>query len=618
MFRLMICFYLSIHSTKFHQMIKRKLLLSALVLGGCFSAGAQGLTNNTNLYVGTGVTLHVDNDLENRTNGTVHNDSEIRVTGDFSNLGTEVIENLVVLNGSGNQTITGNSAFADVLEIDKSGGVATVASGTVSIEDILRLNSGQMNANGNTIIRSQPSGTGLVDDFSDPSYNGSLTGNLRVQRFLPGSFSFGYYYIGSAVNNASVSELSEIGLYGPDGGQIIPLPQCNFQWVDINSPYGSMFEWHEDGPWLVPGCQQSGWFVRSSGNMQNGRGYAVIANGGTTLEIGGSIGNTSELSTVSYNGLTNSGTVEGNGWHLVSNPLPSPIVWDAPPAGFDAQAHFFQSAGQYGGTYQPILPNPSALIASQQGFYVRVSGGPANFALPQSYRRLGDPAFYKEDLTNTFDIVVEAQGFADKTRIRFSRNVTNGFDLMDDANKITAPNAQPTLKTRYRGVEYSINSLNLEDHPMTVPMDLIPGVTGEFRFSAKHLDQFDVEAHVYLEDLKLDKIQELTVNPVYMFSANESDDPERFLLHFRLGEEEPMFTGDEMVIYAHNQSAFVFLPELEGRAELEVFNALGDLVYQTTDLYEGKNEINLINIATGAYILRATVNGHSTTRKVIL
>ena len=153
---------------------------------------------------------------------------------------------------------------------------------------------------------------------------------------------------------------------------------------------------------------------------------------------------------------------------------------------------------------------------------------------------------------------------------------------------------------------------------MTVPMDLIPGVSGEFKFTAKHLDQFNVEAHVYLEDLKKNTIQELTVNPVYTFSADESDDPERFLLHFRLNGEEPMYTGENILMYAHDHNAYLFLPELEGKAQLEVFNAIGELVYQTSNLNEGKNEINLVNLATGTYMLRALVNDKPIVKKVIL
>lgn len=594
--------------------------ITGLLVSFAFLANAQGLNNFTDLTVETGAVLYVKNDMKNGAGGTINNAGEVRITGNFDNSGTSGINSLVVLDGTAGQSVTGNSDFYGILEVDKTTGTAIVTSGTTKIHGILRLAEGTINANGNLVIASTLSNTGLVDDFSNALYDGAVTGNLRVQRYVPNG---GFHYIGSAVNSASVTELSELGLYGPDGGQVVPQPDCDPNNIDASSPYGNLFEWHENGPWLVAGCQQSGWFVRSSGTMTNGRGYAAIfPSQGATMEIGGSVGNTSEISTVAYTGLSHTNAT-GDGWHLVSNPFPSPIQWFAPPTGFDAQAHFWQTSGSYQGTYQPVLAhatNPMALIGSSQAFYVRISsGGPYSFALPQTYRRLGNPTFYKEDLDNAFDIIVKGGGFADKTRVRFGQDgETNEFDPMFDANKLNARGKQPTLKTRLGLTEYSINSLPLEDHPMTIPMDLIPGITGQFEFNAEHLDKFTVEAHVYLEDLKVGKIQELTINPVYKFFADESDDPERFLLHFRLNREVPIYAGDDILLYANDHSAYLFLPELVGSAYLEVFNALGEVVYVSSNLNEGKNTFDLSHLSTGAYVLRAMVNDKPITQKVIL
>ncbi len=600
------------------KLISSIICLIAIVIS--HSVNAQGLNSFTALTVESGAVVYVDDHMKNNVGGTILNSGEIRISGDFDNSGTDLINGLVVLDGAAGQSVTGVSAFHGVLEVDKSAGAAIVTSGTTNIFGILRLAEGTINANGNLVVASDPTKTGLVDDFSNVAYDGSVTGNLRVQRFIPGAA--GFHYVGSAVNNANISELSELGLYGPDGGQIVPAPNCSPQSIDPQSPYGTLFEWHENGPWLIANCDQSGWFVRSSGTMTNARGYAAItSSAGATIEIGGSIGNTSEISTVAFSGLANTNSI-GDGWHLVSNPFPSPMQWFSPPAGFDAQASLWQTSGSYTGTYQPVLAhptNPLALIGSSQGFFVRSSGGPASFALPQNYRRLGDPAFYKADLENTFDIIVEAEGYADKTRIRFGDfGETNGFDNMLDANKMMARGSQPTLMTRLSGVEYAINSLSLEEHPMTVPMDLYPGLSGDFKFKAELLDMFTVEAHVYLEDLKLGSIQELTINPEYTFEADEADDPERFLLHFRLNGEEPIYTGDDVLMYANDHSAYLFLPELDGKANLDVFNAIGELVFQTSNLNEGKNEFDLSSLATGAYIMRAYVNGTPISRKVIL
>jgi len=596
---------------------------TALYLGMATGAFAQGFTNGSQLYVQSGATLNIDMSVDNVVSAGIHNNGTIQVAGNFNNSGVPAIAKLVVLDGSTAQSVTGNSRFTGVFEIDKSGGTATVTSGTVLIDSILRLNTGTINANGNVVIVSDAASTGLVDDFSAPTYNGSVTGTLRVQRFITGAS--GFHYIGSPVNTPDMAvQLSELNLYGPNNNQVLPAPSCDPDQLYFGSPYGNAFEWREVGPFpgpsgWAPTCEQWGWFVRSSGPMTNGRGYSAIASSHQTIEIAGTA-NTSEISTVSYGGLGNTNPV-GDGWHLVSNPFPSPIIWSTAnvPSGIDGGIAFWQTSGTYAGTYQPFIPLDNKVIGSMQGFFVHVSSGTASWALPQSTRVLGDPGFYKPNHTNSFDIVVEAGGFADKTTVRFGEEgESNGFDSMLDALKIPSRYAQPTLQTRIGRDFFAINSLPIEGHPMTVPMDLVPGISGTFKFRAEHLSSFDIEAHVYLEDLKIGKIQELTVNPVYEFTADENDDADRFLLHFRLNGEEPMYTGDDILMYANNGSAYVFLPEFDGQAQFDVFNALGDLVYTKSNLYEGKNTYDLSQLATGAYVFRLMVNNKPISKKVIL
>jgi hypothetical protein len=605
--------------------MNRSVLIASVILTlTCNSVTfGQGFINGSQLYVQSGATLNVDMSFDNLTSSAVHNNGTISITGDLNNSGVQNIDKLVVLDGTSAQSVTGNTRFTGVFEIDKSGGTATVTSGTVLIDSILRLNTGIINANGNVVIVSDASGTGLVDDFSAPSYTGTVSGQLRVQRYITGAS--GFHYIGSPVNTPDMAaQLSELNLYGPNNNQVLPSPTCDPDQLYFGSPYGNAFEWREVGPFpgpsgWAPSCEQWGWFVRSSGPMTNGRGYSAIASIHQTIEIAGTA-NTSEISTVTYGGLGNTNPV-GDGWHLVSNPFPSPIKWSVGnvPAGIDGGIAFWQPSGTYAGTYQPFIPLDNKVIGSMQGFFVHVSSGTASWSLPQSTRVLGDPGFYKPNHLNAFDIVVEAGGFADKTTVRFGEEgESNGFDSMLDALKIPSRYAQPTLQTRIGRDFYAINSLPIEGHPMTVPMDLTPGVSGTFKFRAEHLSSFDIEAHVYLEDLKVGKIQELTINPVYEFTADENDDAERFLLHFRLNGEDPMYTGEDILMYANNGSAYVFLPEFDGKAQFDVFNALGDLVYTKSNLYEGKNTVDLSQLATGAYVFRLMVNDKPFSKKVIL
>lgn len=608
-------------------------LLCAVLLYSLEHTNAQGFASSTNLYIENGATLVVKNNFSNETGGAIFNGGVIEVTGNFNNSGAPEIDEVVVLNGSTNQTITGNTVINDVLEVNKSTGSAIVASGETGIFGQLRLASGPVDANNRIVIKSDASRTGLVDDFSNPSFTGSLTSQIRVQRFLPSVNNSGrsYHYIGSAVQSPSMAELGpEISPYSgaTDGLQLIPTPDCNPDMLDIYSPFNWVLEWREDGPFTqVPSCRQQGWWTRTSGNMTVGRGYSVYVPT-ITLEIGG-LANTSANVLVSYNGLQRTNSV-GDGWHLVSNPFPSPILWNLTnyntvsslsSGSFPGGIAVWESSGEYQGTYQSIVPGMNRMIGSSQGFFIRVLPGPAvDWALPQSVRALGDPVFYKEDYSNTIELIVRTDKFADKTTIRFGEDgETNGFDLIFDAEKLPAPGAQPTLYTRMGEYNLGINSLSLYDHPTTIPLDLIPGVSGQFTIEANQLAAFEVEPHVYIEDLKLGRIQELTNNPVYEFVSDESDDPSRFLLHFVLGEDDNLASeSNDILAYVYDGTATVFLPDHVDNSSFEVFNSVGALVYSRSGLSQGKNTVDLFGFSPGAYIIRVRMNDTWYTKKVIL
>src|SRR5690606_27881122 len=96
------------------------------------------------------------------------------------------------------------------------------------------------------------------------------TGVYNVARAIPGGTSF----VSSPVNNIPVSGFG-VTPTGPDGGQVVPNQQnpCNPNSVDASSPYGNILELRENPASVLNGCAQSLWHVKSSGTLENGRGY---------------------------------------------------------------------------------------------------------------------------------------------------------------------------------------------------------------------------------------------------------------------------------------------------------------------------------------------------------
>lgn len=607
--------------------MKKHLLISTIICGLWtmdYGLAFSQIYNNSTLTVQSGANLYFDGAAVNQASGTIANSGMLHLKGDFTNNGTAAIAGTVKVDGSGNQSISGVSDI-NLLDVDKPAGTATVTGGTTNIIDILRMTDGTMNANGNVVLVSNASGTALVDDFTVSQPPGVLSGNIRVQRYIDAAPIDGFHHIGSPVNTPDIAtQLSELSLYGTDNVAVTPQPTCNPLALDPGSNYGNLFDWHENGPFSISGCQQDGWFVQTAGTMTNGRGYAAIVFGApTTLEITG-VANTSAFTPVSYPNLSlTNGT--GNGWQLVSNPFPSPIEWGVIPSGFDSQANFWQDGGYYSGTYQSITPvtHPGYQIGSMQGFFVRTTGTNQNFVLQQSHRRVGDPPFFFEIVSNKLELVIEGNGFADRTNLYFTdQGPTNNIDSEFDAWKMLSNGNQPTLYTVTEGEKISINALQLTGHPNTIPMGLIPGTAGTYTITAHDLNTFDMASQIFLEDLQQGVIQNLFTDPVYTFTADPNDYSERFLLHFNLSGQTTGIQGqggNSVAIYGYGSSVNMMVNfERPQTGVVSIYNMLGQEIYTERGSYLGKHEIKLEGIATGSYIVRATFENISATERVLL
>ena len=308
----------------------------------------------------------------------------------------------------------------------------------------------------------------------------------------------------------------------------------------------------------------------------------------------------------------------GNGWQLVSVPFPSPILVTAPLPGFDAQMQFWQSSGSYAGTYQAMMPGPNSVIPAMQGFFVRTTSN-ADFTLPQSYRTLGDPNFYREHVQNTLRLELQGNGFADKTVVKFgSDGQSNLFDAEFDANKIKVESDQPCILTRIEEDEYAINALPYQGFVNPIPMDFYPGRSGIFKIEANDLMTMEDDRRVYLEDLQTGIFQELNASPKYEFHALEGDDPRRFLLHFRFAAEENAEQMSSVAIYASNSQVHLVIGSEVVAGRLDITDAMGRLVHTDEGNFSGNQVFNLSHLSTGHYVVRAFLDGQSHTKKVVL
>ena len=372
-------------------------------------------------------------------------------------------------------------------------------------------------------------------------------GNYKIRRILPA----GQFHIGSAVQNQGVSGFG-INATGPDGGQIIPdlNNPCNPTQVDVTSPYGNLLELRENPAVVLSNCAQSLWHIKSAGSLESARGYALQTNTPVTLQFQGTVHN----GNITYSGLgRQSGTIDQyngtqtRGWHLVSNPYPSPIRLTNGSLGpdFDNAVYLLNN-----GTFIPVALNINdAVIASGQGFQIRktVTGGIADFTLNNGFREDGNPVFYSNSNSpNSFvRIFLQQANLSSEALIYFEDGATADFDPQYDANCLQGRPDVSLLYTisgdQQRLAFDARTSLNLIQQ-QSIPLGIYDADAGNYTLNFNQL--VNVDAIVQLEDLKTGVTQPIQQGDLYSFVTQDGDLQERFILHFSYqnisGTKEPV------------------------------------------------------------------------------
>lgn len=564
----------------------KNLILPITLISLCSICTAQ-VTNEVLVSIGANTEVHVFEEISNTGDFDIHPTATLHTRERF------------VQEGSSNQNLDGHVIVEDVLEIDNPAGMTVASTGLVEVYTAMDLNSGQVTANAPVVMKSLPAWTAYVDDFS-PGYAGTYSGLLTMERYVSTS---GFHHMGGAVDVSNIaSELSEASLYGPNMGQVVPLPSCDPDNIAPASPYGNMFEWHENAAFQFA-CTQSGWFVRSSGAMSNGRGYTMNKAGGTNFELTGA----PHLSAVSYGPLGNTNAT-GNGFHLVSNPYPCDIEWTG-VAGFDGAIYVWQSSGTYTGTYQPSFPFSGTRIPSQQAFFTRRSSGSGNFSIPLSARRTGSATYFRQANNDGLEIVVSGQGFADRTLVNFNNSASSEWESDVDALKLPHQNGQPFLATtNYKDI-YSVNTLDLEEVE-EIPIVFRTGMAGDYELSFE-----TSRSEFMLEDRKLNYYGPLPSS--YQFATEIDDEEDRFIIHVK--SENPAFLGaDQHLNIFRSDDQLKLVGNIEGPSVIHLIDMTGRVILsEGVNLAEGTNAVNVPDLAKGQYIVRVQAQGSQFVEKVI-
>jgi hypothetical protein len=319
---------------------------------------------------------------------------------------------------------------------------------------------------------------------------------------------------------------------------------------------------------------------------------------------------------VTETGLTNTTGSTYAGFHLAGNPFPAAINWNSgswTKTNLDANAYVWESNN---GDYTSTAVSGKNIIPSMNGFMVRVNsttGGtlkiPADSRLPDATN------WYKSNEDEI--ILLKANdldgGLSQSSIVRFNPLATTNFDTEFDSYFISG--FAPKFYSVTSGNNLLLNTLPVLSENQTIP----------FTFIKNNADHFSIElaksltnVQVYLQDLKMDSIQNLTENPVYKFTSSEGDDPARFILEF-LNYTSVKTDKSQGTFSIYQRSGTISITTSQATdSEVLISNMLGQVVLRAKTNHNLITTLNAATLQNGVYIVSLKGNKSLVSKKIVV
>jgi len=304
-------------------------------------------------------------------------------------------------------------------------------------------------------------------------------------------------------------------------------------------------------------------------------------------------------------------------WDLAGNPFPSAIDWSLVTGKSNLVTDYYyvwneNKAGGPGYEFWKDSNHQSSSmvdgkIPSMQGFFVKVD--------PNAGKTLGLPASSRVHDVTGDHWVKDAQANRLLIRLTNGTNYDEAFVLFEsdgslgqdrnDAEKLFSMSAGiPQIYTIINNdLKAGLNSMPLVSGDVTVPIGIIPSTEGTFKIIVNGIESFTSLTGLSLEDLKLNKTQNLLQGQEYQFTATKDEDAGRFLLHFAgtIGIDEK---GDNDInIYSNEKNVFITCASGFRNADVTISNLLGQEIL-TQKLSDKKINQVQVNALKGYYIVK--------------
>lgn len=369
----------------------------------------------------------------------------LNVAGNFSRTGGNFqrLDGIgrVVLNGNTPQNISGNLTFHN-LELNNIAG-ATITAGTgntSTISSSLTITSGELTTNGNLVLASNATSTARVANSA-----GTISGNVTVQRFIPGGKRAFRLLAHPFNSNLSTSSLT-------DNIDITGLGGAPFTTTLSNNPSAFGYNTTTANSSLSP---DPGWIaLEAAHNFEPLKGYRVLIRGSKGEGLDGNAYTPSPV-TIDWSGTLNQGnqiiTLSNNGlnrdYNLIGNPFASPVDLSLVSLGSNVNANFSVWDANMGirGGYVSQPFSSSYILPSGSAFFAQTTTNTNNtITFSEASKATSTPvSLFRSTSTDqllTLEVNSSNSTLEDKLQFIFNnQNYTTNYDALWDATKLLNP-----------------------------------------------------------------------------------------------------------------------------------------------------------------------------------
>ena len=307
------------------------------------------------------------------------------------------------------------------------------------------------------------------------------------------------------------------------------------------------------------------------------------------------------------------------GWNLLGNPFQSAISWNAiiPLLGSGVSSVVKVWNGttylDWNGSVGSL---PGGIIPAENGFFVSTLTNASTLTIPLAARVHSTVPFYKESVSRVLRINAEGNDLEDATFVHFNNDATSGYDNQFDGVKLMSEDIScPQIYTFTADKHLSINELPLAGNE-TVKLGFICRTDGSYSLRASGIESFDADTPILLEDIKLNKLQDLRQQEVYSFNYSTADDAGRFKLHFKTISNFPDAGNHGISIFSYDHK--VIINNTTGLAgEVSIYDMTGrELIHSAMS---SRNTTSIpVQAAIGGYLVKVVTANAIVNNKVFI